>query len=241
MRSTLAALALAASFALAAPSYAGGPGDSGAFQFNLGWYFPSGNSEFWDANEQAFTLDHSDFNSITLGFGYVASLTNHIEFGAGIDFYYHSQGSADRNFTDQNGFPILHDTRLSLTPVTFDVRFLPTGRYVQASPNPRYHARHPVPYLGLGVGFTYWQYEEEGDFVATDNTIVYDRFKESGTAFEKHVLGGLEIPVSPAWYIYFEGRYSWQEATPGGVFTTINPGSLDLGGASLRLGGSWRF
>jgi len=216
MRSTLAALALAASFALAAPSYAGGPGDSGAFQFNLGWYFPSGNSEFWDANEQAFTLDHSDFNSI-------------------------SQGSADRNFTDQNGFPILHDTRLSLTPVTFDVRFLPTGRYVQASPNPRYHARHPVPYLGLGVGFTYWQYEEEGDFVATDNTIVYDRFKESGTAFEKHVLGGLEIPVSPAWYIYFEGRYSWQEATPGGVFTTINPGSLDLGGASLRLGGSWRF
>jgi len=54
-------------------------------------------------------------------------------------------------------------------------------------------------------------------------------------------MAGIEIPVAPAWYVYFEARQSWAKATPGGVFATINPGQLDLGGTSVAFGGSYRF
>jgi len=52
---------------------------------------------------------------------------------------------------------------------------------------------------------------------------------------------GLELPVSPQWYLTFEARQSWAEDTPGGAFTAINPGDLDLGGTSVFIGGSVRF
>jgi hypothetical protein len=98
-----------------------------------------------------------------------------------------------------------------------------------------------VLYLGGGVGLNYWQYEEEGDFVASDLSIVYDRLKASDLAFETHVMVGVEFPVSPQWNITVEARQSWAEDTPGGAFELINPGELDLGGTSLFVGGSLRF
>jgi opacity protein-like surface antigen len=118
---------------------------------------------------------------------------------------------------------------------------LPIGRYARRGPDGRQYVRRPVPYLGAGIGMVYWQYEEEGDFVATDLSIVYDRLTDSGTTFETHVLAGVEFPVSPAWNITLEGRYSWANTSVGGAFTTINPGDLDLGGFSVLVGGALRF
>jgi opacity protein-like surface antigen len=235
------AVSLLTVLVLAAPARAGSRGTDGAFNFRLGGFFPSGDSAFWKANEQAFTLDHSDFNGAIGGVGYLASINNYLEFGVGVDLYSETQRSADRNFTDQSGNPIFHDTRLSLAPVTVDVRFLPAGRYKQTGREGRYHVRRPVPYLGAGVGLDYWQYEETGDFVASDNSIVFDRSQTSGLDFEKHVMAGIEFPVAPNWNLTFEARQSWAKATPGGPFTTINPGSLDLGGTMVFVGGSIRF
>ena len=78
-------------------------------------------------------------------------------------------------------------------------------------------------------------------FVATDNSIVYDRFQTSGIDFETHLMLGIEFPVSPNWYITLEARQSWASTTPGGAFSTINPGKLDLGGTMVFVGGSLRF
>lgn len=242
MTRTLGAAAFATALAIAAPAQAAAPPTQDSeFQFRLGEFFPGGGGSFWDANEAAFTLDHSDFNGVIGGVGYVGAINNYVEFGVGIDWYGESVRAADRNFTDQNGFAILHDTRLSLTPVTADIRFLPTGRFKERGPGGGHLVRHPVFYLGAGIGANYWRYEEEGDFVASDLSIVYDRLTASGFAFEKHVLLGMEFPVSPRWNIYLEGRQSWCDTTPGGVFDVVNPGRLDLGGTIAVVGGSWRF
>jgi hypothetical protein len=241
MKRILSAAAVVTVLALAAPAEAASHGTDGAFNFRLGGFFPSGDSSFWEANEQAFTLDHSDFNGAIGGVEYVAAINNYVEFGVGVDFYSETQTSADRNFTDQFGNPIFHDTRLSIAPLSAEIRVLPAGRYGGGGHEGRYRARRPVPYLGAGIGLDYWQYEEVGDFVATDGSIVFDRFQTSGLEFEKHVMLGIEFPVSPAWYISLEARQSWAKATPGGAFTTINPGTLDLGGTSVFVGGSIRF
>ena len=240
-------LALAAVIAVAAAFPAGSaiaapPGSDGAFNLRLGGFFPSGDSDFWEANEAAFTLDHSDFNGAMFGVGYTASVNNYFEVGFGADFYWESVRAADRNFNDQFGNPILHDTRLGIYPFTVDFKVLPGGRYaIRGSENRPRYVRRPVPYLGGGIGMTYWQYEEEGDFVASDLSIVYDRIKDSGFEFERHVMAGIEFPLSPSWNLTLEGRYSWAEATPGGALAVVNPGKLDLGGAGVFVGGSLRF
>jgi hypothetical protein len=242
MRRLLAAIAIAAAPLLAwGPGMAAPPGQVGAFNFRFGGFFPSANSDFWKANEAAFTLDDSDFIGPSGGVGYTGSIANYFEFDVNADFYYGSTRSADRTFVDQDGFPILHDSRLAIFPVTVGFRVLPAGRYGRRGAEGQHYVRRPVPYFGAGIGMAYWQYEEEGDFVASDNSIFYDRLKDTGIEFEKYAMLGIEFPVAPEWNLTFEVRQSWAEATPGGAFAVVNPGELDLGGTSIFLGGSVRF
>ena len=204
-------------------------------------FFPSGNSDFWQTNEAAFTLDASDLDGVMAGVGYTSSLSDHFEFDVNADVYAASTTSADSYYVDQNGYPILHDSRLSLFPVTVGIRVLPAGRYARRGADKKRYVRRPVPYFGAGIGAAFWEYEEEGDFVASDLSIVYERFTESGVALQTYAMLGIEFPVGPEWNVTFEVRRSWAEATPGGEFELVNPGSLDLGGTSVVVGGSLRF
>ncbi len=217
------------------PAYDGNLG----FQFRLGGFFPSGDSVFWEDVEDTFTLRVSNFNDTIVGFSFVGSFGNHLETGFNIDFYRSTVRSSVRDYVDQAGLPILHDTRLTLTPMTVDVRLLPAGRYRIRGAQGR-RVLQPVFYLGGGLGFNYWEYEEVGDFVDfTDESIFFDRFIDTGWAFEAHALAGLELPFGRTWSLLFEGRYSWSEATPGGPFSGL--GELDLGGFAAYVGASWRF
>lgn len=232
----VAATVLATGVAAAPP-----PGRAGAFNFRFGGFFPSGNSDFWRTNEAAFTIDHSDFIGPIGGVGYNAAINNYFEFDANADFYTAVATSADRAYVDLDGFPILHDSRLTSFPMSVGFRVLPAGRFARRGPEGNHYVRRPVPYLGAGVGLTWWQYEEQGDFVASDLSIVYDRLVATGLAFQIYAMIGIEFPVAPQWNITLELRQSWADATPGGSFTYVNPGSLDLGGTSVLLGGSFRF
>lgn len=227
----------------ALPARAQSPGGGGgSVKFRLGGFLPTGHSEFWDVTEQVFTLSTGDLNGAMLGGSYVASLSNHVEIGFNLDWYESTARSAQRGYEDDFGNPILHDTSLRLIPLTVDVRFLPGGRYATRGSRGQYKVRKPVPYLGLGVGANFWTYEEVGDFVDANSLIIFfDRLEDSGTALEVHAMGGVEFPVSPAWSLLGEARYSWSEATPGGAFTSLQQGKLDLSGWSLFFGGSFQF
>jgi hypothetical protein len=242
MKRLLAAAGIAvASLAIHAPASAAAPGYGDAFNFRIGGFFPTGGGDFWETNEAAFTLDSSDFDGFTGGIGYAMSMSNYVDLGFNADFYAESVRSADRFFNDQFGNPILHDTRLFEMPLTIDVKIMPAGRFARRGPDGRHYVRRPVPYIGGGIGGIYWQYEEEGDFVASDLSVVYDRLTESGMAFETHAFAGIEFPMSPGWNLTLEGRYSWSDTNVGGAFATVNPGRLELGGASFYVGGSMRF
>jgi hypothetical protein len=242
MRRILAAASIvAATFLTGGAAAAPPPGRDGAFNFRFGGFFPSGDSDFWTANEAAFTLDESDFIGPIGGVGYNAAITNYFEFDANADFYTSMARSSDRYWYDFDGYPIYHDTRLLSFPLSAGFRVLPAGRFARRGPEGTHYVRRPVPYIGAGAGMTYWQYEEEGDFVASDTSIVYERYVESGLAFQWYAMIGIEFPVAPEWNITFEVRQTWAAATPGGDFTYLNPGSLDLGGTSVFLGGSLRF
>ena len=154
---------LAATLLPITPAAAEPPGREGAFNFHFGGYFPKGGGDFWDANEAAFTLDHSDFNGLSGGVGYTASINNYIEFDFDATLYGASNTSADRNFVDQNGFAILHDSRLSMYPVTVSFRVLPAGRFGKRGTDGTHYVRRPVPYYGPGY-FPYYPYPYWGSY-----------------------------------------------------------------------------
>lgn len=240
----LPVLALAVA-SIASPASAQGARDGGALQFRLGGFFPQASGDFWDSNFDAYTLDDSDFQDAMIGGSFIFAATNNLEIGFNVDFYDAAARSADQDFTDEFGNAILHDTGIRIVPMTVDLRVLPTGRYALRGKDGRIAVRRPVPYFGVGLGFSYWEFEEVGDFVDDPGgpapSVVFDQVKDSGTAFETHVLAGIEIPVSPAWSLNFEGRYSWSDDDPGGRLGEIYPGEIDLGGVALFFGTSVRF
>ena len=75
--------------------------------------------------------------------------------------------------------------------------------------------------------------------VAYNNEIFFDRFIDSDWAFQTHALAGVELPISPAMGLLFEGRYSWVDDDAGGDFAGL--GEIDLGGPSAFVGASFHF
>ena len=226
--------------ALAQPRRSGPP--RGALQVRFGWFMPSGSSDFWDATEDVFTLDTSDLDGFVLGFSYVRSINNELEVGLNVDFYDERARSQYRDWVDENGFPIFHDTKLGLIPWTVDVRFIPGGRY-RLRPGGRF-IRKPLFYIGGGVGFVWWEYEEVGDFLDFDfdpPEIFGSRFSDDGVTFEAHALAGVEVPVGQSINLMFEGRYSVAEDDLRGDFAGLAETDLDLGGLAIYAGFNFRF
>lgn len=216
---------------------------SSAFQLRLGGYFLSGDGSFWRDTGGLFTLDPSDLDDAVVGASYVAAINNHVEVGVNLDYFSGSARAADRFFVDENGAPILHDTRLRLLPLSVDVRLLPGGRYAVRGRRGQFVVRRPAPYLGAGAGLNFWRYEEIGDFVdesVSPPEIFFSRFEDEGTALSVHVLAGVELPIARTAGVLLEGRYTWADDTVGGDFGP-DAGEIDLGGASLGVGLSFRF
>ena len=213
-----------------------------AFQFRLGYFMPTGDSDFWDETEQVFTLDADDFDEFAFGFTYARQVANGVELGVNFDVFEDVVLSQVRGFVDEDGFPILHDTELTIVPLTFDVRFVPGGRY-RMRPGGR-HIPKPVFYFGAGAGFNFWEYHEFGDFVDFSTLppeVIFGDFYDEGEALEVHGLMGTEIPLTRTTNLLFEGRYSLSEDDLGGSFADLENRELDLGGLGLYVGCAFRF
>lgn len=214
----------------------------GALHLKLGGFFPAGGGDLWESNEEVFTFETSDLDDLTFGMAWIAPLNNNLELGFNVDFYDAVARAGYRGITDEDDYAILHDSRLETMPMIVDVRVLPFGRYGGAPGTGGPVALKPVVYLGGGLGATYWEYEEVGDFVLFDDPdlpIVYDRFVDDGVAFAIQALAGFELPLSHSTGVLFESRYTWCDDELSGDFSGF--GTIDLSGWSVAGGFSLRF
>jgi hypothetical protein len=245
-RLALCSIVTIAALTAAGPAHAQRPlaaEPQASFQVRLGAFFLSGDRSFWKETEALFTFDSSDLDDAFIGASYVTAISNRVEIGFHVDYFTGSARSADRFFVDEFGDPILHDSKLRLLPVSVDVRVLPAGRYAVRGRRGQYAVRRPAAYVGAGAGLSFWRYEEIGDFVdetASPPVIVFSRFRDEGTALAIHVLAGVEFPLSARAGVLLEGRYTWADDTISGDFGP-DAGEIDLGGASLGAGLSFRF
>ena len=203
-------------------------------QFRLGGLFVDGESDFWDDNQSVFTLEASDFDGTMFGMTYSHAFNRFFDLDFNADFYGESVVSEYRDFVDGSGFPILHDSKLQMTPMTVGVRLLPFGRSNGES--------KPVFFLGAGVGVNFWTYEEVGDFIDFSdplNEIIFGEFVERGEAFVKYGAAGLELPLAEGFNLGFEARYFRSDDEFKDDFGGL--GELDMSGVAASVSVNWRF
>jgi opacity protein-like surface antigen len=151
------------------------------------------------------------------------------EVGFFIDGYSRTVNTSYRDYVRPNGREITQSLKFSMVPVGATVRFGPTRRGAVA------------PYVGGGIGFVAWEYEEYGDFVDFDDfdlPVIEDAFFSEGTAFMWHAVAGIRIPIGDDFSLVAEGRYQWSEDDMGDDF---RGNRIDLSGASATLGLNIRF
>jgi opacity protein-like surface antigen len=248
-RTVLYALTLTAALGVALPAWAGEPKhyprgererrhdegpapgglEQGQFRLRIGFFTPRGNSDLWESNAQIFTGKAEDFRDVTFGGDMLWSINRNASVMFSLSTYEGQQLQSDRDFTDENGGSITHNSRLSITPLTVGFVLYPAGRKAPV-----------VPYLGAGAGFYFWRYREAGDFVNTDTLEVFtDRYESSGVAPGAFAVAGLDVPVRPNWSVFLEGRYHWAKGNLGGDFEPLS--KIDLSGPEFSAGVGWKF
>lgn len=236
----LALAALAATPALAGsprhhPRH-GGPGSFGdgpSIRLGLGLFTPDGDSEFWRGNEFEFTGDADDLDDAVLSAEFRLPVGRMTSVLLSASHYSGETLQAYRDFVDGAGFDIVHETRLSVTPLALGVVLHPVGRRDQIA-----------PYVGAGAGFWFWNYEEVGDFIVFDNLgepgeIVFEDLRADGMTTGWFALVGLDIPISRYASLYGEARWNQAEDDQDDDFSGL--GDIDLSGRQLTAGLSWRF
>lgn len=206
-----------------------------ALVFKLGGVFPSGDSDLWDFNADLFTADAEDFDDAAFGFELLLLTANHLDLSFALEVYEGSASSVYRDYVDSFGQPIGQYQSLDLLPMTVSLRWMPFGRY-----GPGGAPRRVVPYLSVGGGGVFWEYELTGSFVDPGTLGIYDDyFYSDGAALAGVAAAGLEVPLSRAWSVHLEGRYLWAQDDLDEDFAGFD--EFDLGGWAAFIGAGVRF
>jgi hypothetical protein len=96
------------------------------------------------------------------------------------------------------------------------------------------------PFIGGGVGFISYDFEQEGDFVDYETLdIYYDRIVSSGESFLARAQAGFNLSLGNQFVLTAEGRYNWSNTPMEGGFVGFD--NIDLDGLQLIGGLAVRF
>jgi opacity protein-like surface antigen len=200
----------------------------GAFRVSLGAFQPEGDSEYWDDKEAEFTGGVDDLENASVGLDYLLPLNRHFSLQFGGTFFSGDTTQSYRDFTDNFGDRIRHDTTLDIVSGTVGVVIHPLGSDAAVS-----------PYLGAGAGSYFWSLAEEGDFIAANDDIFFATPEDEGVAFGYYYLVGLEAPITRSLSIFGEGRWDQADDELSDGFEGF--GDIDLSGRTFRVGLSWNL
>jgi opacity protein-like surface antigen len=213
--------------------------------FRGGWAFNRSNGEIYDFLTDQLTLSNSDFDAPAFTLDVSRRLNSWLDVVFGVEYTGRKQKSEDRHFTEMNGNPISQKTRLSQVPLTLSLKIYPIGRGKQVGQY-AWIRKAVVPYIGGGIGGTWYELKQKGDFVDIgdpnvngDEFIFSDVFTSDDWAFAQHAFAGLDIKLTRSLGLILEGRYYWADADVQGDYVGFNP--IDLDGARVMIGFNWKL
>jgi outer membrane protein W len=216
-----------------------------SFGFRGGWAFNRSKGEIYDFLTDELTLSKSDFDAPAFTVDFSWRLISWLDVVFGVEYTGRKQKSEDRHFTEVNGSPIVQKTRLTQVPLTLSLKFYPIGRGEQVGQY-AWIRKAVVPYIGGGIGGTWYELKQKGDFVDVgdpdltgDEFIFSDVFTSDDWTFAGHVFAGVDIKLTRSFGLILEGRYYWADADLRGDYVGFN--SIDLDGARAMIGFNWKL
>ena len=220
-----------------------GPARNSA-SIKLGWVVPEGDSERWEFNEDVLNSDANDFDDFVLALEYNRQLNNYLAVSAELTFYDGDDRSSFR--LDREDFR--QETELDLLPVMASILWQPAGKYRSGGGGYPGRLRTVVPYLGVGVGIVFWEHETRVQVYSPSHHHYHNvsRDTSDGAAPAAMALLGVEVPLWGPVALVVEGRYLWaDDDVDNDIFVLeddfLDVEDLDFSGASLLIGGAFRF
>jgi len=220
--------------------------------FRGGWAFNRAEGEIYDFLTDQLTLETFDFSGPAFTVDFSWRLKSWMDVVFGVEVTGHKEKSEDRYFTDALGNPVVQKTQLLQVPLTLSLKLYPIGRGHQVGTY-AWVRKTFVPYVGGGIGGTWYELKQKGDFVhvtdpddpeddfcrGLDACIFEDVFTSDAWTFAPHAFLGLDIKLTRNLGLILEGRYYWADADVQGDYVGFDP--IDLNGGRLMIGFNWKL
>lgn len=205
-----------------------------SFGLRGGWAFNRSQGQIFDFLTELLTLDRSDFDGPALAIDSSIRLAPRLDAVVGVEVSGSETESEYRDYVDELDLPIRQKTRLIQVPITFSLKVYPIGRGRKIGHYAWVRSTF-VPYLGGGLGATWYELVQSGDFVDFQNLGIFTgRFESTGWSFAGHVFLGFDIKLTKHIGLVVESRYYWANAKLGQDFIGFD--SIELDGARAMVG-----
>ncbi|MGI9625497.1 MAG: hypothetical protein ACR2QM_01560 [Longimicrobiales bacterium] len=206
----------------------------------LGYSVPRAGSELFDFTQNQLTIDPNDFNGAAVSGELAVRMTERVDFTMGLGYAGSVTRSEFRDWVDADDLPIEQQTEFDMVPITagFKTYLGQRGRSIgQLAWVPQSKIN---PYVGAAAGVTWYRFEQFGDFIDSESLDIFsDNLLSDGFTPTVHVMGGLDVTLTPRVYFSGEARYGWANAPLSGDFVGFD--DLDLAGFQASAGIGFRF
>ena len=215
-----AAATLIVMFALATTAGAQGSGKGflfkkpvGSFAFRGGYAVANASSDVFNDATTQLTLNKGDFSGFNWGGDISYSTGDRWDVLFDAEVANASKSSEFRNFIDNNDQPIEQSTKFKRVPLTLGIKYYLTSRGRSVSQF-AYVPSKFAPYVSVGGGAMYYDFQQKGDFVDFQTLDVFNTTLESsGWAPMGRGAVGVEYSLGQWLALTGEGRYVWAKAT----------------------------
>lgn len=205
----------------------------------VGYAIPRANSDIFDFTREELTVEKEDFNAVALAADLGIRLSDRIDLALGLGYENSQIDSESREFIGTDDLPILQTTDFRRVPFTVGLKAYLTERGRRIS-DLAWIPGKLAPFVGGGVGFMWYEFEQEGEFVDYETLdIFYDYFSSSNGSLLGYVTAGLDYSLGLRWILTAEARYSWASADMGQSFIGFD--KIDLNGLRAAFGFSVRL
>lgn len=203
--------------------------------FMTGLARPGEGSDLFEFVRDTLTLGRGDFASALISGEAGVTVLDPVDVTVGLEYSGRTAPSEMRNWVTQDDQPITQTTKFTRFRVLVGAKayLLSRGRSISR------YAWIPAPwspYLGAGLGMTWYEFTQEGDFVDSETADIFeDRFTTKGHGITPWVAAGADITLSPYFYLRAEARHLWGTGTiDRSTFQGFAP--LDLSGFRAMIG-----
>ena len=186
----------------------------GSFAFRGGYAVANASSDVFSDATALLTLDKKDFSGFNWGGDISYSTGDRWDVLFDAEVANSSKSSEFRNLIGSDDKPIEQSTKFERVPLTLGFKYYLTSRGRSVSEF-AYVPSKFAPYVSLGAGAMYYDFEQKGDFVdfASENLDIFNTTLESsGWAPMGRGAAGVEYSLGPWVALTGEGRYVWAKA-----------------------------